>query len=245
MEENKDLTLISVMEQEDRNSFDFQTILKTIVLNLQWFLLSLIICLGLAAIYLRYTTPVYQVYTKLLIKDDENSNNRGRNSIMNSETLGLLSNSAGIDNGHQDVQSGVGRLGAVNWMWQRLEKMDKSTLFGSGLEYMIYADHEDYSNQSYYQGIRSRGSITGIVNTFMTIGLIGVILYILFVLALLLQNRSRIGRILMIVALFDYVFYNAMILTSSSLLTLTLFLSILSEEEEKKERMEEAICPSL
>ena len=89
MEENKDLTLISVMEQEDRNSFDFQTILKTIVLNLQWFLLSLIICLGLAAIYLRYTTPVYQVYTKLLIKDDENNNNRGRNSIMNSETLGL------------------------------------------------------------------------------------------------------------------------------------------------------------
>ena len=43
MEENKDLTLISVMEQEDRNSFDFQTILKTIVLNLQWFLLSLTI----------------------------------------------------------------------------------------------------------------------------------------------------------------------------------------------------------
>ena len=105
MEENKDLTLISVMEQEDRNSFDFQTILKTIVLNLQWFLLSLIICLGLAAIYLRYTTPVYQVYTKLLIKDDENNNNRGRNSIMNSETLGLLSNSAGIDNEMEILKS--------------------------------------------------------------------------------------------------------------------------------------------
>ena len=105
MEENKDLTLISVMEQEDRNSFDFQTILKTIVLNLQWFLLSLIICLGLAAIYLRYTTPVYQVYTKLLIKDDENTNNRGRNSIMNSETLGLLSNSTGIDNEMEILKS--------------------------------------------------------------------------------------------------------------------------------------------
>jgi hypothetical protein len=156
-----------------------------------------------------------------------------------------LKYSAGIDNGHQDVQSGVGRIGAVNWMWQRLEKMDKSTLFGSGLEYIIYADHEDYSNKSYYQGIRSRGSITGIVNTFMTIGLIGVILYILFVLALFLQNKNRIGRILMIVALFDYIFYNATILTSSSLLTLALFLSLLSEEEDKKERMEEAIYPSL
>lgn len=156
-----------------------------------------------------------------------------------------LKYSAGIDNGHQDVQSGVGRIGALNWMWQRLEKMDKSTLFGLGLEYIIYADHEDYSNQSYYQGIQSRGSITGIVNMFMTIGLIGVTLFILFVFALFLQNRSRIGRILLVVALFDFVFYNATILTTSPLLSLTLFLSLLSEEEDKKERMEEAICPSL
>ena len=144
-----------------------------------------------------------------------------------------LKYSAGIDNGHQDVQSGVGRIGALTWMWQRLAKMDRSTLFGSGLEYMIYADHEDYSNQFYYQGIRSRGNITGIINMFMTSGLTGVILYILFILSLFWHNKSRLGKVLMVVALFDFILYNATILTTSSLLTLTFFLSIASEVEDE------------
>lgn len=156
-----------------------------------------------------------------------------------------LKYSAGIDNKHQDVQSGVGRIGAVNWMWQRLEKMDKSTLFGSGLEYIIYADHENYFNKSYYQGIQGRGSITGLVNMFMTLGLIGVMLYFLFVIALFGQYKGRIGKILLVVALFDYIFYNATILTTSPLLSLALFLSIISEEEDKKEKMKEADCPSI
>ena len=144
-----------------------------------------------------------------------------------------LKYSAGIDNGHQDVQSGVGRIGALTWMWQRLAKMDRSTLFGSGLEYMIYADHEDYSNQFYYQGIRSRGNITGIINMFMTSGLTGVILYILFILSLFWHNKSRLGQVLMVVSLFDFILYNATILTTSSLLTLTFFLSIASEVEDE------------
>ena len=157
-----------------------------------------------------------------------------------------LKYSAGIDNSHHDVQSGVGRIGALNWMWHSLAKMDKSALFGSGLEYIIYADHEDYYNQSYYQGIRSQGSITGIVNMFMTFGLIGVILYFLFLLSLFSHSRGRVGQVLIIVALFDFIFYNATILTTSSLLTLTLFLSILSEvENEKWGEMEDSKCLSI
>ena len=66
-----------------------------LILNWKWFLLSLIICLGLAAIYLRYTTPTYQ-YAKLLIKDEDNT--RGRNSLQYATNLGTISNSNGIDN---------------------------------------------------------------------------------------------------------------------------------------------------
>ena len=139
-----------------------------------------------------------------------------------------LKYSAGIDDRHQEVQKGVGRLGAVNWMWHRIEKSDRQTWFGSGLEYMVYADHDDYSNKTYYQGILSRGSITGIVSMFMTLGLTGVILFILFVLSLLLQNNSRLNLVVIVVALFDFMFYNATMLTSSSLLVLTLFLSVSS-----------------
>jgi tyrosine-protein kinase Etk/Wzc len=105
MEENKNLELESVQEQEEKSSFDFQTIYTTVILNWKWFVISLIIFLGLAAIYLRYTTPVYQVSAKLLIKDDNNSRSSRNNSLMNTSTLGLMTNSNGIDNEMEIITS--------------------------------------------------------------------------------------------------------------------------------------------
>jgi capsular exopolysaccharide synthesis family protein len=59
----------------------------------------LIICLGSAAIYLRYSTKIYQATEKLLIKDDETSGRRGgANNIQNVTNLGFITNSNGIDN---------------------------------------------------------------------------------------------------------------------------------------------------
>ena len=103
MEENKNLSTENALEQEEKSTFDFQTIYTTLILNWKWFVLSLIICLGIAAIYLRYKTPVYQAYAKMLIKDEDN--NRGRNSIMNATALGTISNSAGIDNEMEILKS--------------------------------------------------------------------------------------------------------------------------------------------
>ena len=105
MEENKNLELESVQEQEEKSSLDFQTIYTTIILNWKWFMISLIIFLGLAAIYLRYTTPVYQVSAKLLIKDDNNNRSSRNNNLMNTSTLGLMTNSNGIDNEMEIITS--------------------------------------------------------------------------------------------------------------------------------------------
>ncbi len=96
MEENKNVVPEKMLEQEERSSFDFQAIYTMVVLNWKWFVLSLMICLGAAYIYLRYATPMYQAYAKLLIKDDDNK--RRGNSIENAVNLGLISNSNGIDN---------------------------------------------------------------------------------------------------------------------------------------------------
>ena len=104
MEENKNLNTENALEMEEKSVFDFQTIYTTIILNWKWFMLSLIICLGLAAIYLRYKTPIYQAYAKMLIKEEE-SNRGGRNSIINAATLGTISNSAGIDNEMEILKS--------------------------------------------------------------------------------------------------------------------------------------------
>ena len=97
MEENKnkEVDLAAAQEDESSSSFDFATIYTTLILNWKWFLLSLIICLGSAAIYLRYKTPIYQASAKLLIKEGNQNSRRG---MMSSATLGMISNSDGINN---------------------------------------------------------------------------------------------------------------------------------------------------
>lgn len=84
--------------EETRSTFSFANIYTAVILNWKWFVLSLIICIGLAAVYLRYTTPIYQASAKLLIKDnDQNGGGRSAN-MLNSATLGMISNSNGFDN---------------------------------------------------------------------------------------------------------------------------------------------------
>lgn len=97
MEETRKVEVDLAAQEEEHSAFDFATIYTTLVLNWKWFMLSLIICLGVAAIYLRYTTPIYQASAKLLIKDGDNQRNRGMN-MMNSTALGMISNTNGLDN---------------------------------------------------------------------------------------------------------------------------------------------------
>jgi len=62
MEENKNTTPNQEQEKNGSSLLNFQFIYTTLILNWKWFVLSLIICLGVAAIYLRYTPPIYQAY---------------------------------------------------------------------------------------------------------------------------------------------------------------------------------------
>ena len=85
--------------EEEGTSFDFRTILSLFILNWQWFVLSVFICLCLGFIYLRYKSPVYQMSSKILVKD-EVQQRRGSNNQMlaNMQDLGIITNSAGIEN---------------------------------------------------------------------------------------------------------------------------------------------------
>lgn len=112
MEENiKNNTLDNEQAPAGKSLFNFQTVYMTLILNWKWFVLSLIICLGLASIYLRYTIPIYQTYAKLLIKEENNS--RGRNSLQYTTNLGIVSNSTGIDNEMEILKSSSIAIQAV------------------------------------------------------------------------------------------------------------------------------------
>ena len=66
-----------LMDEEQQSLFSFQNIFAMLVLNWQWFFLSLFIFLCGALLYLRYTEPVYQLSSRMLIKEDDQ---RGRRS---------------------------------------------------------------------------------------------------------------------------------------------------------------------
>ena len=93
--------------QEEESMFSFQNIFTMLVLNWQWFLLSLFICLCGALIYLRYTTPVYQVSAKMLIKEENRYGRRSTDMLSNMQNFGFISNSAGIDNEMEILQSSL------------------------------------------------------------------------------------------------------------------------------------------
>lgn len=84
---------------EEESSLNLQTIISTLIIYWQWFVVSIVICLMAAFIYLRYATPVYEVTAKILVKDQDNSRSRSGNSMLsNMQNLGIMSNSIGIDN---------------------------------------------------------------------------------------------------------------------------------------------------
>ena len=95
---NQKEQVVTVEEEKDGSLLNLQFIIKTLVLNWQWFVVSAIICLGVAMIYIRYTSPAYQVKAKVLIKDDDNSSRNNTKQIMNTATWGIMNSSDGFDN---------------------------------------------------------------------------------------------------------------------------------------------------
>ena len=114
MEENK--TIESPLEnglQEEESSFDIKTIFTLLVLNWQWFLVSLIIFIAGAYLYLRYQPAVYEVSAKMLIKDETNNRRSNGQMLANMQDLGFITNSAGIDNEIEILKSRILALEVV------------------------------------------------------------------------------------------------------------------------------------
>ena len=86
--------------------FSLPNLFALLVLNWQWFLLSLIICLSASLLYLRYASPVYKVSGRMLVKD-ENKRRNTTQMLANMQDLGFLTNSTGIENEVEVLQSRV------------------------------------------------------------------------------------------------------------------------------------------
>ena len=115
MEENK-VSAVKQTTNDDKVSgvFNLQFILTSLILNWKWYLLSLIICVGCAMVYLRYASPVYSISAKMLIKDDDSPQTTRRGSaLQNVANLGFMTNTSGFDNELEMLKSQSLSIAAV------------------------------------------------------------------------------------------------------------------------------------
>lgn len=109
MSEEKKISLEEIDEllEKEESSFNFRELYTMLILNWQWFLFSLVVCVALAALYLRYANPVYEVSSKMLIKDDNDGRRRSSDMLANMQDFGFISSSAGIENEVEVLQSHI------------------------------------------------------------------------------------------------------------------------------------------
>lgn len=94
-------------DERKRADFSFQKVFSLLVLNWQYFLFSFIIFVSGAILYLRYTEPTYKLSARMLIKDERKQNSNASQMLTNMMDLGFVTNSSGIDNEVEVMQSRI------------------------------------------------------------------------------------------------------------------------------------------
>ena len=119
---------------EEESSFDIRQLLAILILNWQWFLLSVFIFVCGALIYLRYASPVYQMSAKMLIKEETNTRRGSSQALANMQDLGFISNSTGIENEVEILRSRILAADAVKDLKLYTEYMVE----GRFVDHLIY-----------------------------------------------------------------------------------------------------------
>lgn len=85
---------IPVNNEQDELTIDYQAILRKCVKHWRWFVASVLACLIIAFIYLRYTDPVYNVSAGILIQQKDQKSGLG--AALSGGALGMLSGLGGV-----------------------------------------------------------------------------------------------------------------------------------------------------
>ena len=161
LEDLDDLKDLIVNERKGAN-YSLQKVFAHVVLKWQWYVLSLVICMSAAYIYLRYAQPVYQVSARMLVKDEEKQTFRSAKQILpNMADFGIMNNSSGFENELEILQSPV----TVNNAVKRLKLYTEYQLEGRIRKQLLYDDQPvsvdldpmslDTLDYYMYEGMRS------------------------------------------------------------------------------------------
>ena len=119
---------------EEQSFFSLESIFRMLVLNWQWFVLSLIVALGIAFLYLRYTTPVYNTYAKILVKGSETRGSGASQAL----SIGDIIQNYGLSNERQILKSSTTAAEVV----RDLKLYTSYTLKGRVRDRVMYKNQE-------------------------------------------------------------------------------------------------------
>lgn len=84
---------IPVSNEQNELAIDYQTLLRKCVKHWRWFVVSVLVCLIIAFVYIRYTAPVYNISASVLIQQKDQKGSLGG---LSGGALGMLSGLGGI-----------------------------------------------------------------------------------------------------------------------------------------------------
>ena len=139
--ENKGIT---PSQRQTEDSLRLQDLLYLCLSKWYWFVISLVVALGVAAIYILKTPPVYTRSATLLIKEDTKGGSPGDAAGMLSD-MGLFQTSTNINNEIQSLQSPSVMLDVVKRLHFDIDYLADGTfykrvLYGSACPYTVVFD---------------------------------------------------------------------------------------------------------
>ncbi len=82
--------------EEEEEHIDYLEIIRRYLVHWKLIICSLLICMTIAFIYLRYATPVYNVYSIIMLKDDERGGRADELSVL--QSWGIMGAGDNVDN---------------------------------------------------------------------------------------------------------------------------------------------------
>ena len=144
MRENEN---INIDKEKEESGIDFRAILGYLRSYWHLFVLSAIVCVAFAFVYLRFVTPVYNVAAKVLLQDSE----RGGSVLSPSDMLadfGMQSRTSNVENEIELMSSMAVVRGAVvdSELYIKYQWGEDSVLYKNTTPFVVTADKEAQAN---------------------------------------------------------------------------------------------------
>lgn len=145
MEDNTTMKL-SKPEEEfkllSEKSFDFIGLFIKYLTFWKWFLISLVLCIAIALLYVNFSLPMYRVQTSVLFQDSQRGS--GSSAAGAFDGMGLITQRSNVENEMEMLGSAI----IAEKVVRDLQIYTSYTQIGSFLDFIPYKEKVLYGNQS-------------------------------------------------------------------------------------------------